>query len=68
MVMEAAAKWDIDLAHSLLIGDSPSDKELALTCGMPFIAVDEGTIRAVSASHFLSITCKFTGVRAQNIK
>jgi D-glycero-D-manno-heptose 1,7-bisphosphate phosphatase len=45
MVMEAARKWEIDLTQSLLIGDSPRDEELALVCGMHFIAVDEGTIR-----------------------
>jgi D-glycero-D-manno-heptose 1,7-bisphosphate phosphatase len=44
MVMEAARKWDIDLKQSVLIGDSARDEELALACGMPFIAVHEGTV------------------------
>jgi len=44
MVMEAVRKWDIDLSHSVLIGDSSRDEELALACGMPFIAVYEGTV------------------------
>ena len=44
MVMEAAQKWDIDLSQSVLIGDSSRDVELALACGMPFIAVHEGTV------------------------
>ena len=44
MVMEAVRKWDIDLSQSVLIGDSSRDEELALACGMPFIAVHEGTV------------------------
>ena len=48
MVLEAARKWDIDLTQSLLIGDSARDEELAITCGMPFIAVGEGSISRVS--------------------
>jgi D-glycero-D-manno-heptose 1,7-bisphosphate phosphatase len=47
MIMEAALKWDIDLTRSVLIGDSAQDEELARACGMPFIAVDEGTITEV---------------------
>jgi D-glycero-D-manno-heptose 1,7-bisphosphate phosphatase len=41
MVMAAARKWDIDLKRSLLIGDSTRDEELALACGLPFIAVNQ---------------------------
>src|SRR5262249_33641710 len=44
MIIEAVSKWDIDLTQSVLVGDSPQDRELALACGMPFIAVDAGTI------------------------
>ncbi len=44
MAMEAARKWNIDLVQSILIGDSARDRELALVCGMPFIAVHEGTV------------------------
>src|SRR5262245_28572366 len=44
MIIEAARKWDIDLTRSVLIGDSPRDKELALACCMTFIAVNEGII------------------------
>jgi len=44
MVMEAARKWDIDLTRSLLIGDSSRDEQLAIGCGMPFIAVHEGMV------------------------
>jgi D-glycero-D-manno-heptose 1,7-bisphosphate phosphatase len=44
LVLEAARKWDIDLARSLMIGDSPSDQELARRCGMQFVAVSDGRI------------------------
>ena len=44
MVIEAARKWDIDLTQSMLIGDSSRDEELALACGMAFVAVHEGTV------------------------
>jgi len=42
LVEQARAKWDIDLAGSLLIGDSDKDAELAARCGMKFLRVDEG--------------------------
>lgn len=42
MVDEARKKWDIDLAGSLMIGDSDKDGELAARCGMKFLRVDEG--------------------------
>jgi histidinol-phosphate phosphatase family protein len=42
MVEQAQAKWDIDLAGSLMIGDSDKDAELAANCGMKFLRVDEG--------------------------
>src|SRR5262249_53390626 len=44
MVMEAARKWDIDLTQSVLIGDSARDRELAIACGMAFVAVNEGNV------------------------
>jgi D-glycero-D-manno-heptose 1,7-bisphosphate phosphatase len=44
MVMEAARKWDIDVTQSVLIGDSTRDEELALACGMAFVAVHEGNV------------------------
>jgi D-glycero-D-manno-heptose 1,7-bisphosphate phosphatase len=47
LVIEAVRKWDIDVAHSILIGDSESDRELARTCGMRFVAVDEGRVKGV---------------------
>jgi histidinol-phosphate phosphatase family protein len=64
MVIEAAGKWDIDLTQSMLIGDSARDKELAIACGMPFVAVDEGTVAAVLTRHACeSMASKFPGVR-----
>jgi len=42
MVEQAREKWDIDLAGSLMIGDSDKDAELAARCGMKFLRVDEG--------------------------
>ncbi len=42
MVDQARKKWDIDLAGSLMIGDSDKDAELAARCGMKFLRVDEG--------------------------
>jgi histidinol-phosphate phosphatase family protein len=49
MVLEAARKWDIDIGHSLLIGDSAAERELAQTCGMGFVAVDGGRVMEVIA-------------------
>ena len=42
LVEQARAKWNIDLAGSLMIGDSDKDAELAARCGMKFLRVDEG--------------------------
>jgi D-glycero-D-manno-heptose 1,7-bisphosphate phosphatase len=42
MVYAARDKWDIDLAHSLLLGDSESDQQLAAVCGVPFLRVIDG--------------------------
>ena len=44
MVMEAKAKWNIDLAGSLMIGDSDDDEALALECGVRFLRAIEGRI------------------------
>jgi D-glycero-D-manno-heptose 1,7-bisphosphate phosphatase len=44
LVLEAARKWDIDLARSITIGDSVTDRELAQQCGMRFIAVADGRV------------------------
>jgi histidinol phosphatase-like enzyme len=42
--MEAQQKWDIDLAASLLIGDTRRDRLLAERCGIPFALVREGRV------------------------
>jgi histidinol phosphatase-like enzyme len=45
-VLKAQERWDIDLGASLLIGDSDSDRELAASCGLKFIRVQDGRITA----------------------
>jgi histidinol-phosphate phosphatase family protein len=44
MVMEAQAKWGIDLQGSLMIGDSDEDAKLAAACGMRFLRVAHGKL------------------------
>jgi D-glycero-D-manno-heptose 1,7-bisphosphate phosphatase len=44
MILEAQAKWDIDLAASLIIGDSERDRQLAARCGIPFVLVRDGRV------------------------
>jgi D-glycero-D-manno-heptose 1,7-bisphosphate phosphatase len=44
LVLEAQARWDIDLAASLLIGDSDTDRDLAAACGMGFVRVRDGRV------------------------
>ena len=44
LIDQARARWDIDLARSVMIGDSEVDRELAANCNLPFIQVDEGRI------------------------
>jgi D-glycero-D-manno-heptose 1,7-bisphosphate phosphatase len=40
LVVQAKAKWDIDLERSLMIGDSDDDAELAQVCGLRFLRAD----------------------------
>ena len=40
LVLQARDRWDIDLSHSLLIGDSDRDEGLAAACGLRFLRVD----------------------------
>lgn len=47
LVREAQQRWDIDLASSLLVGDSSTDRELAANCGLPFVYVQAGRILEV---------------------
>jgi D-glycero-D-manno-heptose 1,7-bisphosphate phosphatase len=68
MVIEAARKWDIDLTQSVLIGDSPRDEELARACGMPFIAVDAGTITVVKRQAREFTARKLSDVCTQEIE
>ena len=44
LVYMARDKWDLDLAHSLLIGDSESDARLAQVCGIPFLRASNGRL------------------------
>jgi D-glycero-D-manno-heptose 1,7-bisphosphate phosphatase len=44
MVLEAQAKWDIDLAGSLMIGDSDEDQALASACGLRFLRASDGKL------------------------
>jgi len=44
LVLQAQAKWDIDLAASLLIGDSDSDEALAAACGLHFLRAAGGRL------------------------
>jgi D-glycero-D-manno-heptose 1,7-bisphosphate phosphatase len=44
MVREAQARWGIDLAQSLMIGDSDRDSGLAAACGLRFLRADGGRI------------------------
>ena len=46
MVYEARDKWNIDLAQSVLIGDSDSDAELAANCGLRFLRARNGSLAA----------------------
>ena len=36
----SARRWDIDLGHSLLIGDTKGDEGLAVVCGLRFLRTD----------------------------
>lgn len=47
LILQACLKWEIDLANSLLIGDSPADEELARRCNMHFVRVKDGRIEGV---------------------
>jgi D-glycero-D-manno-heptose 1,7-bisphosphate phosphatase len=44
MVLQAQARWDIDLGGSLLIGDSDDDEALAAACGLRFLRVHQGRL------------------------
>lgn len=44
LVLDAQARWEIDLPASLLIGDSELDRDLAARCGMSFVRVCGGRV------------------------
>jgi histidinol-phosphate phosphatase family protein len=44
LVREAQRRWDIDLGRSLLVGDSESDQQLAVNCGLRFLMARDGRI------------------------
>lgn len=55
LVYQARDKWNIDLSHSILIGDSDADAELAVTCGLRFLRASNG--RLVPASSLAREIC-----------
>lgn len=48
LILQARAELDIDLRRSIMIGDSDLDQELARSCGLRFVRVDEGRITGVT--------------------
>jgi histidinol phosphatase-like enzyme len=44
LVYAARDKWNIDMAHSLMLGDSDSDQQLAAACGVRFLRVLGGRL------------------------
>jgi D-glycero-D-manno-heptose 1,7-bisphosphate phosphatase len=47
LILRAKAELDIDLARSIMIGDSDNDEELARRCGLKFVRVEDGRITNV---------------------
>ena len=45
LIEQACRKWDIDLPHSILVGDTEADAELARNCGVRFVlATGQGNV------------------------
>jgi D-glycero-D-manno-heptose 1,7-bisphosphate phosphatase len=44
LIRQATERWPIDLAGSLLVGDSESDRQLAVNCGLRFALVAGGRV------------------------
>ena len=44
LIRAAQEKWEIDLKHSLYLGDSDDDQLLAESCGIPFRWVENGRL------------------------
>jgi histidinol-phosphate phosphatase family protein len=49
LLLQAQRKWDIDLATSIFIGDSDSDRKLAEDYGLGFVSVSNGRILEITA-------------------
>lgn len=47
MIHAANEKWDVDLVKSMMIGDSESDRQLAVNCGLKFVGVQNGKIMGI---------------------
>jgi histidinol-phosphate phosphatase family protein len=45
LVQAAQRRWAIDMAASLVVGDSECDRLLAQACGLPFVRVEGGLIQ-----------------------
>ena len=48
MIEEACRRFQIDMARSLLVGDSNLDEQLAANCGLAFVRVADGAVVAVT--------------------
>jgi len=46
LVYAARDKWHIDLAHSVLLGDTDTDEQLATNCGIKFLRVVDGRLES----------------------
>lgn len=44
MIYAARERWQINLAGSIIIGDSDCDRDLAAACDLPFVRVQAGQI------------------------
>jgi histidinol-phosphate phosphatase family protein len=44
LILQARQRWDIDMAHSIMIGDSESDRQLAAACGLTFLLARDGRL------------------------
>jgi D-glycero-D-manno-heptose 1,7-bisphosphate phosphatase len=44
LIRQARQRWDIDMPGSLLVGDSETDRQLAVACGLRFLMARDGHI------------------------
>lgn len=47
LILRARSELDIDLRRSIMIGDSDGDEELARSCGLRFVRVEDGRVIGV---------------------